>query len=36
MAGAGVPGAYVKAGVGTYVETGGFPTKWGNDGKSII
>lgn len=33
---AGIPAAYVKAGVGTYVETGGFPMRLGADGKSII
>ena len=32
---AGIPAAYVKAGVGTYVETGGFPMRLGTDGKSI-
>eukprot|EP00826_Nyctotherus_ovalis_P055733 TRINITY_DN742_c0_g3_i28.p1 TRINITY_DN742_c0_g3~~TRINITY_DN742_c0_g3_i28.p1 ORF type:complete len:469 (-),score=149.80 TRINITY_DN742_c0_g3_i28:92-1498(-) len=31
----GIPAAYVKAGVGTYVETGGFPMRLGSDGKSI-
>jgi 3-oxoacid CoA-transferase subunit A len=33
---AGIPAAYVKAGVGTYVETGGFPMRLGADGKSIV
>ncbi len=34
---AGIPAAYVKAGVGTYVETGGFPMRMGPpNGKSII
>jgi 3-oxoacid CoA-transferase len=32
---AGIAAAYVKAGVGTYVETGGFPMRLGKDGKSI-
>jgi len=31
----GIPAVYVKAGVGTYVETGGFPMRLGPDGKSI-
>lgn len=31
----GISAVYVKAGVGTYVETGGFPMKLGKDGKSI-
>jgi 3-oxoacid CoA-transferase len=31
----GIPATYVKAGVGTYVETGGFPMRLGTDGKSI-
>jgi 3-oxoacid CoA-transferase len=35
IGGAGIAAAYVKAGVGTYVETGGFPSKLGTDGKSI-
>ncbi len=33
---AGITAAYVKAGVGTYVETGGFPRRFGTDGKSIV
>ena len=36
MAASGIAAEYVKAGVGTYVETGGFATKWGKDGKSVI
>lgn len=32
---AGISGAYLKAGVGTYVETGGFPMRLGADGQSI-
>ena len=32
----GIPAAYVKAGVGTYVETGGFPMRVGTDGKSLV
>ena len=35
MGHAGIPAAYVKAGVGTYVENGGFPMRLGSDGKSI-
>ena len=35
MGAAGVPAFYVKAGVGTYVETGGFPVRLGADGKSV-
>jgi 3-oxoacid CoA-transferase len=31
----GMAASYVKAGVGTYVETGGFPKRLGTDGKSI-
>lgn len=31
----GIQAAFVKAGVGTYVETGGFPMRLGADGKSI-
>lgn len=36
MGGCGIAGAYVKAGVGTYVETGQFPVRSGPDGKSIV
>jgi 3-oxoacid CoA-transferase len=36
MGNAGIPAAYVKAGVGTYVETGGFPMRLGADGKSMV
>jgi 3-oxoacid CoA-transferase len=36
MGSAGIPAAYVKAGVGTYVENGGFPMRLGADGKSIM
>ena len=32
----GIAATYVKAGVGTYVETGGFPKKLGADGKSVV
>lgn len=32
----GIAAAYVKAGVGTYVENGGFPLRLGADGKSIV
>lgn len=35
-AAAGIPATYVKAGVGTYVESGGFPIQSGKDGKSIL
>ena len=33
---AGLAAAYVKAGVGTYVETGGFQVRLGKDGKSVV
>jgi len=34
-AGAGIPGFYTQAGVGTMIEYGGFPTKYASGGKSI-
>lgn len=36
MGNAGIAAAYVKAGVGTYVEFGQFPVRSGKDGKSIL
>eukprot|EP00826_Nyctotherus_ovalis_P052548 TRINITY_DN667_c0_g1_i9.p1 TRINITY_DN667_c0_g1~~TRINITY_DN667_c0_g1_i9.p1 ORF type:complete len:465 (-),score=106.20 TRINITY_DN667_c0_g1_i9:124-1518(-) len=36
MAAGGMPAGYMKAGVGTCVETGGFPMRVGLDGKSIV
>lgn len=33
---AGIAATYVKAGVGTYVETGGFPMRYAADGKSPV
>lgn len=36
MGSCGIAAAYVKAGVGTYVEMGGFPMRLGSDGKSIL
>ncbi len=33
---AGLGAVFVKAGVGTYVETGGFPMRFGPDGKSVV
>ena len=33
---AGIAATFVKAGVGTYVETGGFPMRLGADGKSVV
>jgi 3-oxoacid CoA-transferase len=36
MGSAGIAACYVKAGVGTYVEMGGFPMRLGTDGKSIM
>lgn len=33
--GAGVPGFYTATGVGTLLETGGFPIKYENDGKTV-
>jgi len=32
----GIAAAYVKAGVGTYVNTGGFQVRLGKDGKSVV
>lgn len=32
---AGIPATYLKAGVSTYIESGGFPIRFGRDGKSI-
>ncbi|KAJ2808158.1 Succinyl-CoA:3-ketoacid coenzyme A transferase 1, mitochondrial [Coemansia guatemalensis] len=34
--GAGIPGFYTLTGVGTQVETGGIPIKYGKDGKILI
>lgn len=36
LGGAGIAGAYLKSGVGTVVETGGFPKRVSKDGKSPI
>jgi len=36
IGGSGIAAAFVKAGVGTYVETGGFPARLGTDGKSPV
>jgi 3-oxoacid CoA-transferase A subunit len=33
--GAGIPAFYTATGVGTYVEHGGMPIKYGTDGKSV-
>lgn len=33
--GAGIPGFYTPTGVGTILETGGFPIKYAPDGKTV-
>ena len=34
--GAGIPGFYTPTGVGTVLETGGFPIKYAEDGKTVV
>jgi len=33
--GAGIPGFYTQTGVGTVLQNGGFPIKYGSDGKTV-